>query len=110
MAEQISKYGSGFIDINDQAASNYFDIGSMRIQWGTESITVDSAYTVTLPAAFANNTYVVTTSVDMGWTSGGVVGAAMKVTSKTTTTFDLDRDDDVTGTINPDWIAIGLKP
>ncbi len=98
------------LTINDQASSNYTDIGTMRIQWGSESITVDTAVTITLPGAFANTGYAVTTSVDDSWTTSVRVSEVMKVESKTTTTFDLDRDDDVTGTVISDWIAIGLKP
>ncbi len=95
---------------NDQAASNYFDIGSMRIQWGTESITVDTSVTITLPGAFANTDYAVTTSVDDSWTTSTRVSEVMKAVNKTTTTFDLNRDNDVTGTVICGWIAIGLKP
>ncbi len=96
--------------INDQASSGYIDIGSMRMQWGSESITIDTAVTITLPGAFANTAYAVTTSVDDSWTTSTRVSEVMKVENKTTTTFDLDRDNDVTGTVLCDWIAIGLKP
>ncbi len=102
--------GGGQIAINDKASSNYIDIGTMRIQWGSESIALDTAVTITLPGAFANTAYAVTTSVDDSWTTSTRVSEVMKVETKTTTTFDLDRDDDVTGTVICDWIAIGLKP
>lgn len=103
---------SGGISINDQAASGYIDIGSMRMQWGSEAVAVDSVYTVSLPAAFANANYVIAFSWDDSWSSGGAVQGPMRVNagSKTTTQFQLDRDDDVTGIINTDWFAIGLKP
>ena len=42
--------------INDHAAAGYFDIGSMRIQWGTNSNTNSGALeNVTLPAPFLDS-------------------------------------------------------
>ncbi len=98
--------------INDQAASRYFDIGSMRIQWGSQAITTDAAVAVVLPALFASTVYFLALSWDDSWSSGGAVQGPMRVEagSKTTAQFELDRDDDVTGTINIEYIAIGLKP
>ncbi len=98
--------------INDQAASQYFDIGSMRIQWGSQAITTDAAVAVVLPALFASAVYFLALSWDDSWSSGGAVQGPMRVEagSKTTAQFEVDRDDDVTGTINIEYIAIGLKP
>lgn len=97
--------------INDQVSSKYFDIGTMRIQWGEEAVAGDTAHTVTLPVAFADANYIIAISIKAGgWTTGGAIATAMVFESKTTTTFDLNRDDEVTGTITIDWIAIGLKP
>ncbi len=105
MARQGSPVG-----FNDQGSFNYFDIGTIRIQWGSESVIIDNPDTITLPAPFLNTAYAVTTSVDDSWTTSTRVSEVIKVTNKTTTTFDLDRDNDVTGTVICDWIAIGLKP
>lgn len=97
--------------INDQASSNYFDIGTMRIQWGTEMITSDSAITVTLPAAFATAVYTLAVSIDSSASAmPGTIGNPIRWNTKTTTTFNLDRHNDVTGTMGIDWMVIGLKP
>lgn len=104
--------GGDITPINDQAVSGYIDIGTMRIQWGTEAVTSDSPWTATLPVPFANANYIIAFSFDDSWTSSGAVQGPLRTEkdSKTTTQFEIDRDDDVTGTINVDWIAIGLKP
>ncbi len=97
--------------VNDQVSSGYFDIGTMRIQWGSQAITLDTATAVVFPASFANATYSIALSWDNTWTSGGAVEGPMSVEagSKTISQFQVNRDDDITGTINIDYIAIGLK-
>ncbi len=112
--EKISERGYDIVSMgfNDQTASKYFDIGTMRIQWGSKTITSDSSVIVTLPTSFADTTYAITFSFDNTWTASGTVQGPLRIEkdSKTTTQFELNRDDDVTGTINVDWMAIGLKP
>jgi hypothetical protein len=88
----------------DNSAAGYFDIGNMRIQWGLHDDGNVDTTTVTLPAPFLNNTFVVTATSNSG-TAGSVA-----VELKTTTTFDLDR---ASTTVNANiwgWQAIGLKP
>lgn len=91
-------------------SSNHFDFGSMRMQWGTAAVTLDGGQTVTLPLAFANSAYVLSLSVDNGWTTVDTAIVPFRWTNKTPTTFIIDRDDDVTGTALVDWIAIGVVP
>jgi len=96
--------------INDQASSNYIDIGTMRMQWGVKALTTDNAETVTLPVSFASTAYIITIGINAGYTVDPGVGVPIKFLNKTTTTFQLDRDQDVNGTMSIDWFAIGLKP
>lgn len=97
--------------------SNFLDIGNKRIQWGFSGNS-DSAQTISLPQPFANANYSVTTCLEdvVGGGSAlsgppGDVGINYWITSgsKTTTTFQLDRDNDIDG-VFVNWIAIGDKP
>jgi tetrahydromethanopterin S-methyltransferase subunit B len=93
----------GTVAVNDQAASGYFDVGTMRMQWGTHNDGNVDTTTVTLPVAFANTAYSVVATSN---TSAG----SLSTESKTTTTFDIDRASTTTGAQNYSWFAVGLKP
>lgn len=90
------------LNIVDNTASGYMDIGTMRMQWGITSDGGLDPATFTLPTAFANNTYTVTaTAEDSSW--------SCSIENKTTTAFNLNRSSSATGIIEWNWIAIGLK-
>ena len=93
----------GTVAVNDQAASGYIDIGTMRMQWGTHNDGNVDTTTVTLPVAFANTAYSVVATSN---TSAG----SLSTESKTTTAFDIDRASTTTGAQNYSWFAVGLKP
>jgi hypothetical protein len=93
----------GTVAVTDQAATGYFDIGTMRLQWGAFSdLNVDPA-TVTLPALFLNANYVVTL------TCSSAAGSAAART-QTTSTFQIDRASTFTTAQTWGWFAVGLKP
>lgn len=91
--------------VNDQAASGYMDIGGMRVQWGTETITVDNQ-AITFPAPFGNTPSVTTNNATfsdvftMGRavTTTGFISNAKNFNGAVITGIDLS------------WMAIGLKP
>lgn len=95
---------SNDVAVNDQAASGYIDIGTMRIQWGTAV----SGSAAVFPAAFANASYRLTvshTSSSAFYTTGAH--------TKTATGFTANAYNSVGAVANGfalDWIAIGLKP
>lgn len=94
--------------VNDQAASGYFDIGAMRVQWGNTA-NGTGAGTATLPAAFASTNYAVVGTVVGNGNQVMTVPAA----SQTTTTFGFNRaigsnGGAATGVVS--FIAIGLHP
>jgi len=93
----------GTLPANDQSAAGYFDIGNMRMQWGTHNDGNVDTTTVTLPAAFANTNYSVVATSN---TSAG----SLDTESKTTTTFDIDRASTTVTTQLYSWFAIGQKP
>ncbi len=100
--------------IDDQAASNYFDIGTMRIQWGTISYALDDPTAMTLPASFANTNFSVLLSLNV-WDYNAEKGPSdvsngIAVIAKSTTTFTVNRDNDLANDTIFDWLAIGLKP
>ncbi len=101
-------------DINDQASSGYFDIGTMRIQWGRITYTQDDPTAMTLPAPFANTPYSVMLSLHEWEYNDGKgpanVSNAISVVAKSTTTFTVNRDNDLANDTVFDWVAIGLKP
>ena len=106
--EKISEsvYNVATMGFNDQTGSKYFDIGTMRIQWGRVSSTMDGDQTVTFPVAFASAP-VVTTSMERDSNAG--YGA---VDSVTATNFVFNRVDTIDNADNPFiiYIALGLKP
>jgi hypothetical protein len=97
--------------MNDKSTNGYFDIGNMRVQWGRVVTGASGSETVTLPIAFANNTY--STTVTMLATQAMVVGM---IYSQTTTNFTVRKVFYNTGGVFGsagewfNWIAIGLKP
>ncbi len=100
--------------INDQTLSEYFDIGTMRMQWGRITYSNDDPTAMTLPAAFGNNTYRVQLSLN-AWEYNAGKGPAnvsngISVIAQTTTTFTVNRDNDLANDTVFDWFAIGLKP
>jgi len=110
-----SSGGGASITVNDQAASGYIDIGSMRIQWGIA--TASGLNNITLPAPFANTSYSVSTGTDSGTSApaDNVSTRSSHIGSKTTTSFQLRSifvNQNLTGDSNIDmsWMAIGLKP
>lgn len=96
--------------IVDNSDSKFVDIGGMRIQWGKYTTNVDTAQTVTFPAAFLDTTYSVITNPEAGFTGSASIGVPIKLTNLTTTTFDSDRDDDMNGSAVVHYLAIGRKP
>jgi hypothetical protein len=110
----FKKTGSGGHPINDQASSGYVDIGTMRIQWGTISYSLDDETPMPLPAAFGNTTYKVLLSLHAWEYNAGKgpsdVSNGISVTAKSTTTFSVNRDNDLANVTTFDWLAIGLKP
>jgi hypothetical protein len=93
----------GTLPAVDHSAGGYFDIGNMRMQWGTHNDGNVDTTTVTLPASFANNTYAITATSN---TSAG----SLCTEAKTTTTFDIDRASTTVTTQEYSWFAIGSKP
>lgn len=91
------------IEVDDQAASGYFDVGTMRMQWGT--ISGDSG-TFVFPVAFA-----ATPTVQVSTNSfTDVYIAASSVTSTQFNYNTLNFNGSIVTTGNIAWFAIGLKP
>lgn len=98
--------------VNDQTTSGYMDIGTMRMQYFRLTSNVDTAQAVTLPAPFADTNYsVISQMTSIGTlTATANTGILGRVENLTTTVFDFNRDDDVNGSGEIMFIAIGLKP
>lgn len=93
--------------VKDQTTSGYFDVGTMRMQWGLFTTTASSFAILTFPAPFANNTY--------SFMGSGNNNAAriLSVNTKATTTVNVSLQDNPTGAAfagQLNWFAIGLKP
>ena len=91
------------VAVNDQTASGYMDIGTMRIQWGTG--TANNIHT--FPQSFADTSYGITTTAY----SGGN-GQLTHLSAKTTTGFtSIGMDvNAVFQNHSFSYMAIGLKP
>lgn len=93
---------------DDQSASGYMDIGDMRMQWGTFNPPSTGTNPVTLPAAFKDATYTITTG-----TNAPVVNRTVALSNRTTTQFDSQVYVAETAAVTDTsfhWQAIGLKP
>jgi hypothetical protein len=88
----------------DNSGAGYIDFGNMRMQWGLHDDGNADTTTVTLPALFLNNNYVVTA------TSNNGVAGSVSVEAKTTSSFDLDRASTTATTNIWGWQAVGMKP
>lgn len=104
-------------DNNDADVSEgvgILDIGTVRIMWQSVTNSVDTAQTVTMPDAFADTNYsIFMTPMDpTGTVSFGATGVGFytQFATKTTTTFVIDRDNDVDGAYELGVICIGTKP
>ena len=91
--------------VNDQANSGYFDIGDMRMQWGTVQSTADRNQTFSLPASFANNNYSIVLN-----RQGVNLEPAIGPNNLTATSFSVNRVDGITGSFTLHWQAMGMKP
>jgi hypothetical protein len=96
----------GTLPANDQSSAGYFDIGNMRMQWGT-LLFGTSGTPITLPAAFANTNYTVVASSAAG------VNIFVTTGTKTTSNFICTTLTNVgsPSSNNPiSYYAIGQKP
>lgn len=91
--------------VDDQSASSYIDVGAVRIQWGRVVLNSDASQTFTFPASFADDQASVVIT-----RQGTNLQLAVGVTSVTSTTFDIDRENAIDGDFTIHWQAIGLKP
>ncbi len=102
------------VPINDQFASGYFDVGSMRVQTGEFTSNTDGLQTVTLPAAFASANYQIFFQAK---SDGGAnlketnIGLGWGLDSQTASQFVMDRDNDISGGAPVvGYFAVGPKP
>jgi len=100
-------------EVVDNGSAGYIDIESLRIQWGSFLVAVDTDFPITLPAPFLNNSYSLAFAPASGFSigdDGDGLPTPFRYTSKTATRFTFNRDDDFDGQFFVDWIAIGLRP
>ena len=105
---------AGATAVNDQTTSGYMDIGTMRMQWGSQAGAA-GARTVILPAPFANNTYNVVAGVGSDSADNALVNFSVQTFNATTTTFEGRLTFEQGGTHGNAgeafmWQAIGLRP
>ena len=99
------------VDINDQASSGYIDIGTMRMQWGTDDTGVAGTRTITLPAPFANTTYSVVSEVSRTASPTGKAVTNTIIVDSGSFTVLAGSNSSAANLIDPImWQAIGLKP
>jgi hypothetical protein len=105
---------SDLIDSDDSnVSSGYVDIGTVRIQWGTESVDTTTG-TTTLPASFAAGTPYSLTAQILANTATNLFD--IQINTKTPSNFSWRKNytdgTSVSGASGEDfdWIAIGVKP
>ena len=102
--------------VDDQAASGYMDIGEMRIQWG-RGFPSSGILNITFPAAFADTSYSIVSSVNNLIVSNNAPDALIAVGFGNLTTTGAVAESAFTtgGATAPSgseifWQAIGLRP
>jgi hypothetical protein len=96
--------------VSDQSASNYIDLGEVRIQWGKTG-TQSGLTTITMPAAMKDTNY----SVNLTAQASSSVVLNGQASNLTTTTFDAMKfylDAGGSGNASEDffWTVVGLRP
>lgn len=101
------------VTVNDQSSSGYFDIGTMRMQWGRFGTSnTDSVETVTLPVPFQDNNYSVVLQPTNNSSEANIAQMfVVPLSAMTATSFGVDRDNQVDSfTTTLMWQATGVKP
>jgi hypothetical protein len=93
--------------LNDQAASGYIDLGTMRMQWGTDPSYTGSS-SITFPQPFKTGTVPFVT-VTKGTSTGGS-GFTGATDNLQFGYYMLNNTSTAATTSRLDWQAIGLKP
>jgi len=104
--------GNNDVAVNDQTASGYFDIGDMRMQWGSRNFNAGQAggsITVTLPTPMVDTDYSVTAIFDQALSFSSTPGA-LRVNTKGLLEFDLFIPGQVNSGGSVSWQVMGLKP
>ena len=87
----------------DTSAIGYVTLpNGVILQWGTEGSTSDTTEVFNLPITFPNSNFIVITQV-----TSANLSLPLAVTSKTTSTFTIDRGDSISGTETFYYIAVG---
>lgn len=100
--------------ISNTSSSGYFDVGNLRIQWGTIAGGQTSP-ALTFPMPFKTNAYKFVSNIVNGSTAN-VYCINIVTNSKTTTGLQLYKNFANSSGIGTapgeaiDWIAIGMKP
>ena len=99
------------LSTNDQSSAGYFDLGNMRIQWGTWSSTVSGAETQTFGQPFASAPYHVNLQFDNAGANNGDNNFSVDMSSATSTSIAINRTStSYSGTVSVRYLAIGAKP
>ena len=98
------------IQIDDESASGYMDIGSMRMQWGRISSTTAANQAISFPVSFSA---IPTISIAMSkQASANDAAGAFSANQVTATGFNANRENSIVNADQPfvNYLAIGFKP
>lgn len=97
----------GTLPAVDQSSAGYFDIGNMRMQWGSTGSVANGSF-ITLPVPFANSNYAITLTP---FASGTRMASVFSTTATTFQVSGWEVNSPVGGiAVNAKWIAIGQRP
>ena len=97
--------------VDDQSASGYMDIGTMRMQWGVWTSTGDAAQTQSFGQPFGAAPYFISVQKDNQGANEGENNITVDMTTVTSTGVDVNPQD-VSNAPGDPWLyfAIGPKP
>jgi len=117
----LTNNGSGdlsWIDFNenhygesgDRKYAGYIDIRGTRIQYGMNTSNSDDPQTINLPASFSDISYSIQLSISdatAGNLSAESIGVPIWIKTRSTSSFQIKRDGDISNIIKIYWVAIG---
>jgi hypothetical protein len=97
------------VTVAENTGSKTLVVGNTVIQGGTQAMSSTGVATITLPVTMKDGTYVVQLSTDGDFNSSSDIESPVYIRNRTTTSFQIQPDSNVTGNYVTHWMVFGEK-